>query len=30
MSRIKKFVEFYRGEIIVALMLAAALPWLLS
>lgn len=30
MRKLKKFAEFHRGEIIVALMLAAALPWLLS
>lgn len=30
MRHFKKFVEFYRSEIITAVMLAAALPWLLS
>ncbi len=30
MRNLRKFVDFHRGEIVVALMLAAALPWLLS
>lgn len=29
MRKMKGFVEFHRGEIVIALMLAAALPWLL-
>jgi len=30
MRRLKKFADFYRGEIVVCLMLVAALPWLFS